>query len=314
MQGRTEMMGREGRLASPGDPSGPAAPALCAGRSGLRMGTPRRGGYSLLEVVTAIAILGILTVLLGRFFVGGSRAWELGTRTVDEAAMGRVVINAMARDLADAVFDLPGRTNSALGLAVFPGATSFMDHAQSELYFTAFHKAPTPAIFQNGIHVKAVCYYVSEIVETNAAGVGQNTGRYALWRAEVPGSSTNAFAQIGGGKWYESAVDQALLDLPVNRRMLVENVRAFQAFYVDEDGNCLTGAETLVAGRPRLGAVDIYLEIFDADSAREAAELYKANASVRKSYADRKVMRFYTRVFPRNKSGFYVAGREMNRH
>lgn len=60
----------------------------------------RRRGFSLIEVLVAMAILTIIVLIVAGIFQQTSLAWSLGLRRADEQSAVRAVVGALSRDLS----------------------------------------------------------------------------------------------------------------------------------------------------------------------------------------------------------------------
>jgi prepilin-type N-terminal cleavage/methylation domain-containing protein len=80
-------------------------------------GTHRRGisGFTLLEILTAVAVLSLLVAMLTQMLGTISRTWTEGQLRVNNFAKARVMLDLMARDLQNGLF----RSD----LAAFPNST-----------------------------------------------------------------------------------------------------------------------------------------------------------------------------------------------
>jgi prepilin-type N-terminal cleavage/methylation domain-containing protein len=80
------------------------------------MKTRVSGGFTLVELLVAMAILSIIVIICGRLFQQASAAWETGVRRAERNIIGRNLADFIAGDLSRAV----ARTDDELQI----GATS----------------------------------------------------------------------------------------------------------------------------------------------------------------------------------------------
>ena len=64
---------------------------------------PRRGGFTLIEVMVATAVMLIMVVMIGALFRQASSSWDSGYATAEGGMAVRSVIGALTRDLATAI-------------------------------------------------------------------------------------------------------------------------------------------------------------------------------------------------------------------
>lgn len=65
----------------------------------------RRGGFTLLELLVSMVILGVIVVVCGRIFEQSTVVWDSGTRKAELNLTGRAVVDAMAQEISHAVDD-----------------------------------------------------------------------------------------------------------------------------------------------------------------------------------------------------------------
>lgn len=64
---------------------------------------PRRGGFTLIEVMVATAVMLIMVVMIGALFRQASSSWDSGYATAEGGMAVRSVIGALTRDLSTAI-------------------------------------------------------------------------------------------------------------------------------------------------------------------------------------------------------------------
>ena len=68
-----------------------------------RMGRTGQGGFSMIEVLVASAILTVLVMMLGMLFQQSSLAWRAGSKRAEGYMQLRSLVGALQRDATDAV-------------------------------------------------------------------------------------------------------------------------------------------------------------------------------------------------------------------
>jgi uncharacterized protein (TIGR02599 family) len=64
-----------------------------------------RTGFSLIELLAAMAILMVIVVMMTTIFSNSDRVWDMGTGRANNCSDGRAAMNMMAHDLEYAVAD-----------------------------------------------------------------------------------------------------------------------------------------------------------------------------------------------------------------
>lgn len=248
--------------------------------------SPSRG-FSLLEVLVAMAVLAIMMVFMFNLVAQSTVAWESGSRQIDAAQAARIGLDLMARDLQHAVAaNMPGGTNNTTpNIAPFffsgnPGAVP--GESASAL------KAPP-----NSAQLFAVAPLAGEAA-TNApfAEIGfmsvysaQTNGfvslaplrYYLLWHS--PSLATTGepiseiyYRQTVNSNWIRNTPDSVLED--GNRMALIDNCYQMQVLFATNDANgslkftpTWTSQESLPAGAL------ITLKVMDRKTAARVAAL-----------------------------------------
>jgi prepilin-type N-terminal cleavage/methylation domain-containing protein len=73
-----------------------------------------RGGFSLIELLLASAILVIIVLIVSEFFQKANVAWDVGSRKIETVMTGRAAVNLMARELSLAIEVPSGMSDSNL--------------------------------------------------------------------------------------------------------------------------------------------------------------------------------------------------------
>ena len=72
-------------------------------RSPVPQSAPRSGGFTLIEVMVATAVMLIMVVMIGALFRQASSSWDSGYATAEGGMAVRSVVGALTRDLATAI-------------------------------------------------------------------------------------------------------------------------------------------------------------------------------------------------------------------
>jgi prepilin-type N-terminal cleavage/methylation domain-containing protein len=251
---------------------------------GTGRGRRRRGGFSLVELMTAMAVLAILVLIVGKLMSDSARAWLSGSRAVEGSVASRSIADVLVRDIGQAIFDDPRApaAGTPLVLAVQP-YTGTMGGTNSDVFFCSF--GVKPAIGQR--EFSEVWY-----------GLDESNGVVRLMRMEL---ATNNLLANSDMRWYLNNAEKARL--AASGDMIADNIISFRVFFVDEDGNVLDAANTW---DNRVAYLDVVMETIDFDTAAKVADLENAGASARAlALARERSQRHTFRVWFQNKLGYY---------
>jgi prepilin-type N-terminal cleavage/methylation domain-containing protein len=253
-----------------GPPAGQAGAETTVRQDGQPgWGRPPRGGFSLIELLTAVAALAVVIAVLAGLFSGMRHAWYRGQGRAANNAAGRAALALMARDLGDAVAD------ERLSFAVLDerSAPPSYDFTNSVLAFASLQ----PEGSATNRAAQGILYWVRP---ADAAGL------FDLVRGRVDGARCYADA-----RWYDTR--------PGSPDLVAGNVAGLRVVAPAADGSWVR----LVESNRLPACVDVYLEILDEDAAREAAALSQLGSNVT-DLVERSAVRYTTRVFLQNRRGY----------
>lgn len=259
-----------------------------------------RAGFTLVELLAAMAVLAVLMLLCSDIFSAATRAWSLGNARVEGNAIGRTVSLIMNRELSQAVVSTTmvfraedrriGTPPDYIGAASVygrPDSQTYSVHFISMLGYSWDERTPE--------EMSVLHYFVREI------GRGTPTNHYQLCRAE--------------GKWNTNA-NQRGVSLSVYRGLnwlihinnvsqnptntvFVENISAFKVMINGTNDSYLSDATSLGVNRHKLPYfVDIYLGVLNDADARKAALLSGADQI---NFVTRNERRLVQRVYFQNR-------------
>jgi len=256
-------------------------------KSVSRSRMPRRGGFTLIELLAATAILLIMLAILGRMFASTSIAFRSGIRSAQQGQEVRAVLEFVARDLSQALFDYydgtAATTSNRMDVVVTAGTAGYGGSCQEIRFFRPHYTTNTA---ERGISL--VRYRVQQ----------KAMGRWSLYRTELVSATDIANVLLSGSAppW------------PDEENEIMENVRSFAVDYATQstlNGTPTTAAATLTQGTAeggRLGFVDLYVEVIDEDSRQK----YGLGIT---DWVEKRAKRYVQRIFFLNYGGYYMPDR-----
>lgn len=201
-----------------------------------------RKGFSLIELLVAMAVLAILLVLLAQMFSMVSNTWRAGRSQVDNFAQARVALDVIGRDVESSVLrpDLPSFFVS--GAPQF----AFYTRQQSMVSETNSGNRPLSRVFYS--------------VTNGAQGCNLRRSAHGYNFGEDVGYSPASWSVPGGGSAFDSDIGPGVLVMRQQyigtngRNILPENI---QASWTNVGTNAGIGA---------LRAVTVSLAVVDRDA------------------------------------------------
>jgi len=240
-------------------------------------------GFTLLELIASVAVLGIVVTLMAMLFADSENAWKLGAdraRTTDTA---RTTLDMLTHDLEHAVAD----DILSYMQREDPATNCLYNIPNDEIAFVSLQNDNAdgqPTAVQ-------VHYWLREM--TNA--FGQPLRRYELVRGSTVPDTDPVTSCLATRNWYDVK--------PSSIGVLAENVAAFRVVAMQPDGDLdrIYYSTNWADRLPR--CVDVYLELMDDAAAKQAATMIQDNMPCT-NFVDRQVQRYTTRVFFHNRNGY----------
>lgn len=246
----------------------------------LRRRRALQAGFTLIEILAAVAILGLMALFLGRIFSESSRIWKLGSKRVESNGSGRAAIEFIARELNGAIVDdkLEFELRSDADSVQF-GSVTDVNRSDRLTFATATH---APMLNSNRNYqarqVRMTTFRVMKSVEYASTN-------YVLLQHNWYSPSAPQFDCYVDPNW-TSGFDG--LTTLANSSIIAQNVRNFEVFVYNNKGQSIPNYKSWIDGPPAF--VDIYLEVLAEDDNR------KANLGLASKDLQRMTRRFHTRV------------------
>lgn len=237
-------------------------------------------GFTLLELLAAISILGILVVMIAQIFGESDKAWNNGTGRAVNNSEGRAALNMIVRDLELAVSD------NILTFSMSPDRNNQTTYgfADSEINFVSLKNNS-----EDGTRTaREIQYWVSPDTRVQ--------GRYQLARSEVSAAITCYSDPL----WYTQPRSGGL-----SYAVVAENVVALGFYTPDGNPFYTAGGRNALTNTPAY--VDVYLEIMNERESKQLYELkrrFSENSTQCREFAERNARRYTARVFFQNRQGY----------
>jgi len=271
----------------------------------------KRGGFSLMEIMAAVAILMVIVMLMGRIFTDGWKIWSLSTKRAYSMAEGRAVMDVMTRELSQAFAD----SNIVFKLVsdrdlVHGGEKTFgvdvYDWQTDELYFISAVRTPE----YSGMR-RAAPHYVYFVTNMWDYKEQPMPNRYTLVRCRRTASTHNTADRVLKSAyhnltWWETfnPVIRYVSGNDVEMEPLAENIAAFEVWAYTNDVQDAYNFNSTEKDYNKLPLwVDLYLETFSEQDAIQMAILWDADKNAAKEFRDRNVRRYSSRVYFPNRMG-----------
>lgn len=268
----------------------------CAGTNGgcniFKEALKRNRGFTLVELLVAMAILAIIILLMAQLFTGSTKAWDLGMNHAEQNMTGRSLMDFMVREISQAVADdkIRFRHEDNIGMRVYGSEPD-------DLYFVSMNNNA-----QSGANARRelseVYYYVEPMINEDDEEI---PGRYRLRRmytAQVTCLRTN--------EWWKNLAVGGFGD-----QVLAENVASFDVYCYRPDigPDAISDYLSSNNGDQLPTYVDIALAVFDEKAAAEAQmkiEDFGENehSAGMRNFVKEKARRYVARVYFVNRNGY----------
>lgn len=252
-----------------------------------------RRGFTLIEVMAAMAILSVLLLILTKIFNESTRAWSLGHSDSESNIAGRAVMEFVVRDLSQAFAD------EGVEFRLRSDATTAYGEKSDVVQFVTLGADPDGSDDRRASGL--AMYYLSEIKDAN----GDDTGRYRLMRSYQSDFTTSEMQDL-----YDPSNDWTSPPKFSRPQPVADNVTAFEMWAYRDPASAATGGSVpnYFSGNfdGNLPAwVDVYLEVLSEKDAVQAS-LFDPNSQKAKldAFLDRRAKGYQARVYFRNRAGY----------
>ncbi len=267
------------------------------------------GGFSLIEILSAMAILAVMVTMLTRIFSESERAWQLGVGRAELNSEGRAALTMLANDLQYAVAD-PVIT-FAMGTDR-DGSASY-GFTNSEICFASLQHDSSGDAPRT---VREVHYWVREMTDKD----DKPLGRYELVRGyfseAIVGSNYKKHC-YHNRDWWKSVANGGA-GRPSANGVVAENIAAL-AFYAPNTNGSTARLYMSAENKPpdytnRIPEyVDVYLEVMSEHDAEKAGYMdwvaknrpaWGVKANDVTLFIEKHVRRYTARTFSHNRFGY----------
>lgn len=240
-----------------------------------------RRGFTLIELLAAIAVLAIMILFLGKVFNDSTRIWKLGNKKIESNNAGRAAIEFMARELTAALCD---RT---LTLKMDSDADNYLNRQSDWISFVSTASEAT----RNTVGASSFTQREAKQVVYRVLKMGKRDyTTHALVAHNLRSTkSIDCYKRTDWWTGFENVTTN-------NSSVLAENVRNFEVFVYDQNGQLVADYDSRNHGPPLW--IDIYLEVLAEEDAIKASLLPNDNIQTADS------RRYHTRIYPAMFGGY----------
>ncbi|NCD32317.1 MAG: prepilin-type N-terminal cleavage/methylation domain-containing protein [Spartobacteria bacterium] len=268
--------------------------------------THRTAAFTLIELMTAMAILSIIILFMVQLFDKSTKAVSQGTSNMQITGNVRAVLDLISEELSTAMVD----TNFTFN--VMWSRDDLEPYGlDAESYFKSFDHVGFMALTKNELKTtndlyreeQAIKYYVDKLDETNAMGDVYTT--YELKRASyTAGDIIEKIYALGNASQPEALSSMSWYELYVGSSDLLKNITAFHVQAFDMGGNnLLTNYPDVTSLSESPAYVDIYLSILPERALNQVRLMHNAGAEsvLIDGVIATNEQAFFQRVFLRNR-------------
>ena len=272
----------------------------------LSLQRSRRRGFTLIEIMAAMAILMIIVLVLGNIFTDSTRIWKQGTKRAYDLGEGRAVMDFLVRELsqsfADEVVSFKLESENP-----WYGVLSY-GWQSDELFFVSAVRTPQ----YSGMYRAAPhhIYFVTNMWDHNYAPIAN---RFTLVRSRKTASTHSTRDNLlqsayHNKEWwkYFDPVTHWQGGSSQDMEPVAENVAAFEVWaFSEDDGRYVYSYASTNHGDKLPLWIDMYLEMFSEEESIQMADLWNlADKTAAYAYRDKHSRRYAARVYFPNRLGY----------
>ena len=271
--------------------------------------SPRKGGFSLIEVIAAMSVLAIIMLLISQAYTSVNGAWRDGMIASDQNSGGRSVLAFMARELSQAIAD----DQYQMVVKADDSAYSVYGTNDSAIWFSTLSGRPRHGTSEDYRQVQDISYYVT----TDGGGSDRQTDFAYRKLRRIGNYKLDKLAPYKNGAKIDAAISKTGSDLNGGSDLLPFVHRFEITLYCQDLANPGGPPVARAISDPRSphdyksyatdgitqyvpAYADLYLEVLGHDIAQSITQL---TSSEKKEFAKKNVQRFSTRVYFPNIAG-----------
>ncbi len=241
----------------------------------------KRTGFTLIELLAAVALLAMITLLMGRIFGASSSLWRAGNKRIESNNSGRTGIEFMAREMSHMIVSSGGPT-----LVQDSDRDDYLGMKSDIITFVAMNHY---AEWRSGNRYRDV-----QEIRYQVAAMPFKTNRFQLVRYVVEKYANSFNSYESPTDWMSDMDGQATNFASV----LAENVRNFEV-YITPVGATAPKSDYVYDATNPPSTIDIYLEVLAEDDAIKAAFMPNNDP-----FLNAATRRYATRVYVLNRDGY----------
>lgn len=212
----------------------------------------KSGGFTMIELMAAMAILIMITLFVGRIFSDSSKMWKLGLRRVTDGLDGRAALGFMLRELSTAVVD------DVLTMKQNPIYRVVFNRNTDSIFFISM--AQTPG--SNKRHAMQISYRIEPMTEIKNNTTNSIPNRFRLVRSSILNTGSN-YDCYQNTNWYNNSIMTNFASYDV----LAENVRTVEFWIYGQDGELVNNDfdEYISTSTNRPAYIEVYLGMMSGD-------------------------------------------------
>ncbi len=268
--------------------------------------TTNKAGFSLIELLSAIAVLMLIMVMLSMLFAESSRSWDVGTSRAENNSWGRAVLNMIAHDLqysvacSNKVRDL----DLVLSFYMAPDRYSFKSYGMenSEICFVSMqHDSTSSPRTAREFH-----YWVRNMKDKAGKNIPY---RYEIvrgyWSGSISSNKKNKYLKhcYHNPDWHRAPKNGGN-GRPTINGTLAENVAGLRFLASTRSNEVVDAFDSVDFGHELPEYVDIILDLLSEEDGIKAATLWKQSRDEAEVFVEKKMRRYTTRVYFHNKYAY----------
>lgn len=257
-----------------------------------------RSGFTVIELLSAMAVLIFVVMMMTRIFTETTSIWTRGTRQVQSAAEGRAIMDFIVKDMTQAIADDVVTFKMSSGDTSLYSADVY-DERTDEVCFVGLVRSGDSYYKRTG---NQFVYFVAPMLDENSDPIPNRyrLSRVRRTRSMFLTSNNRADSAYDNRNWWQKMppdyYEQNISGLHAIET-IAENVAALEFWAYNKAGSLVADYNSADEDDLLPLWVDVYLELLSEDDAIKVAALWDGDESAAKELIARSAKRYTTRVF-----------------